>query len=614
MKNLPSDNTPAEIDIAEQDLGEDVMQSNADNNGGKTSYGQILKSSFLIGGSTVIVILIGIIRTKFMAILLGPSGVGLMGIYNSIIELTQSVVGIGINSSGVRQIAKAAGANNELLVAKTAQVLRRTSIFLGILGALFIFGFSSELSLLTFSNEQQSEGIALLSLAVFCNLVSAGQSALIQAMRRITDLAKMGILAAIYGTIISIPAVYFFGLNGVAPALVLISLMALLTSWWYRRKIKLNYCTITKSEIQEEQLALLKLGFAFMAGSLMMTGTSYLVRMIIVRETGFAAAGLYQAAWTLGGMYVGIILQAMGTDFYPRLTAIADNNPECNRIVNEQTHISLLMAGPGIIATLTLTPLVVELFYSAKFQAAADLLRWLCLGMILRVVSWPMGFIIMAKGAQNQLIISELAWGSIYLIFCVLGIQYFSLTGVGMAFFGSYAVHILINFIIVKKLSGFKFLTANLKLTLLFLAVMALVFYNFYAFNFVSAIAIGLFVTLLVSFYAVFEVLTLIPLDKIPNLGVKVLKLLRILDITRSSQNLIQSGDDISTTALLSANRKLTKIKQALITFILVNFFIIVIDRFMNIYLSDGAFDRLDTIVNNLSRLNFDFIRRWAGI
>src|SRR2546428_12909503 len=72
---------------------------------GKHTYGQILKSSALMGGSTVANIAVSVVRAKAMALLLGPSGVGLLGLYSSILNLTHSVAGMGINQSGVRQIA-----------------------------------------------------------------------------------------------------------------------------------------------------------------------------------------------------------------------------------------------------------------------------------------------------------------------------------------------------------------------------------------------------------------------------------------------------------------------------------------------------------------------------
>ena len=64
------------------------------------------------------------------------------------------------------------------------------------------------MSSLTFGNEAHAGAVALLSLAVFFRLVAAGQGALIQGMRRIADLAKIGVSAPLFGTIIGIAFVY----------------------------------------------------------------------------------------------------------------------------------------------------------------------------------------------------------------------------------------------------------------------------------------------------------------------------------------------------------------------------------------------------------------------
>ena len=69
-----------------------------------------------------------------MALLLGPSGFGLAGLYMSVANLTQSAAGMGINSSGVRQIAEATGTEDAKRIACTTEVLRRTSVVLGLLG------------------------------------------------------------------------------------------------------------------------------------------------------------------------------------------------------------------------------------------------------------------------------------------------------------------------------------------------------------------------------------------------------------------------------------------------------------------------------------------------
>ena len=107
--------------------------------------------------------------------------------------------------------------------------------------------------------------------------------------------------------------------------------------------------------------------------------------------------GIYQAAIGLSSIYVGFILDAMGKDYYPSLTAIAQDNGKYTSLINHQMEIGLLIAMPGILATMTFAPLVISIFYSTKFMLAVKILRWQILGILLQTINWPMGFLIDGK-------------------------------------------------------------------------------------------------------------------------------------------------------------------------------------------------------------------------
>jgi PST family polysaccharide transporter len=483
----------------------------------KHTYAQILKSTALIGGSSAINIAFGIIRTKAMALFLGPAGVGIMGLYNSIAELTQSAAGMGIQNSGVRQIAAAVGSGDANQVARTTTVLRRISVLLGLLGAVVLLVFSRQISRLSFGTDAYVAGVALLSLAVMFRLISLGQGALVQGMRNIADLARMSVLAAVFGTVISIPVVYFFREKGIVPSLVAVNAVLIATSWWYSRKIHVPSTSMRLAEMFSETSALLKLGLAFMASSFLTMGAAYAVRIIVLRNTGVEAAGLYQASWALGGLYVGFILQAMGADFYPRLTAVCEQDDECNRLVNEQAQISWLLAGPGVLATLTLAPLVIALFYSAKFGPAVTLLRWICLGMTLRVVAWPMGYIVLAKGARTIFVWTEVAATVVHVGLAWMLVARFGVNGAGAAFFGLYVWHSLLIYVVVRRLSGFHWSATNQKLGMLFLPLTAIVFASFYLVPFWAATLIGIAAVCLTSAYSLRRLMTLLPIDSMPK-------------------------------------------------------------------------------------------------
>ena len=177
-----------------------------------------------------------------MAFLLGPAGFGLFGIFGSIESLVENMAGMGVSSSGVRQIAEAVGLNDQDRIATTIAVLRRTSIVLGFLGAGVVIALSSEISWITFGNRRQTSSICLLSLAVLFQIISWGQNALVQGMRR---MARMNVLGALYGTVVSVPVIYFLRDNGVVLSLVIVSGMMLVTSTWYSRQVKVEVPSLT---------------------------------------------------------------------------------------------------------------------------------------------------------------------------------------------------------------------------------------------------------------------------------------------------------------------------------------------------------------------------------
>jgi PST family polysaccharide transporter len=484
---------------------------------GGNTYGQIVKSSIVIGGSSVLEVAIGIVRTKATALLLGPAGFGLMGLYTSILNLAQSTAGMGINSSGVRQIAAAVGTGDRQRVGFTASVLRRASVALGLFGGLLLVILARPISKLTFDSYEYVVPVALLSLALLFRVVSDGQRALVQGLRRIPELAKITVYGGLVGTVVGIALVYVFRERGVVPTLIAINGATLLFSWWFCRRERLEDPPVSLSEVGEEASALLKLGFAFMASGMLTMGAAYAIRIMIVREIGFEAAGFYQSAWTIGGLYVGFILRAMGADFYPRLSTVVADRAECNRLVNEQAEVSLLLAGPGIIGTLALAPLVIPLLYSSAFGPAVEVLRWICLGATLQVITWPIGFIIVAEGRQGLFFWSEFAYTLLYMVMAWAFVRFQGLNGAGMAFFASYILHWLIVYPIVRRLTGFAWSRTNTRIGLGFLLVIGIVFGSHYVLPFWLATTVGAVALVLNAVYSARILVRLVSTDRVPR-------------------------------------------------------------------------------------------------
>ena len=399
---------------------------------------------------------IGMLRTKAVAVLLGPAGVGLVGLYVSAIGLVGTFAQFGINESGVREVAAAAGTKDAERVAGTVKTLRRICWLTGFLGWVLCFALAWPLSLWTFGSPEHSWAIAILGGAVLLDLVSGGQRALLQGVRRIGDLARLQIASAVITTLIAVCIYWFLGQEGILPVIILTSLVQLGTSWWFSRRIELVSVQQAWSETWRNSVILVRLGSAFMYGAVLGSVVGLAVRALIVRELGIDAAGIYQAAWALSGMFVAFVLQAMGADFFPRLTSVASDNLQVNRLVNEQVEVGMLLALPGVLATIVLAPWLMSLFYSKQFLAGGDLLPWFAIGVFTQVITWPLGMIQKAKGASRWIFVSMTHGHLLNLLTMWAAVGLFGLTAVAIAFVVSGVIHGFFVRFIAGRLSTYR--------------------------------------------------------------------------------------------------------------------------------------------------------------
>ncbi len=398
---------------------------------------------------------VGLVRTKFVAVLIGPAGIGLVGIYLSITTLANTLAGMGIQTSGVRDVAKHHGDGNTEAVAATVITLRRICWLTGVAGAAILAAAAPWISQISFGSDEYTLPIALLGITVFLNNLANGQSAILQGTRRIGDLARVQVLGAIMGTLVSVGLYTWLGMAGIVPALIALSAITLLVSTHYSRKIPLAPVSVTWRQSLVDAGGLLKFGASMVVAGFVGAVATYAIRAILSNQLDLQAVGIYTAAFTLSGMFVKFVLQAMGADFYPRLTAVSNDHAEMGRLINEQTEVGLLLAFPGLLATLALAPWVITLFYTSEFAPAADMLKWFVVGCMARVLSWPLGFSFLAKGQGKLFATTETAFQTFH-VFIVIGfIHWIGLVGAAIAFATLYVVHIAVMLLITRQTIGF---------------------------------------------------------------------------------------------------------------------------------------------------------------
>jgi len=413
----------------------------------------ILKSSSIIGGAQLFQIIFGVLRTKLIAVILGPTGVGLSGLFQSTIQLATSIFGVGISQSSVKSFAEIKPKNIREL--KSIISISITLVcLLGALAIIIMIMFSERISIYTFGTTKYSSSISVLSVSVLLNLLYLIFIAVAQGLRKLKLIALINIFTSIMGLLIAVPVYYLYGKNGIVWVLLLLSFsnfsisLILSKSYNYFTKFSfLQFISGTKS--------ILKLGLAFAGSGFLLMLSSYLIRIFISSHSSITVVGHLNAATAITTLYLSLIFTAMSTDFYPKLVSFNKNNVKMNSLVNDQIFIGLLISGPIIILFSSFSYPILSILYTSEFTAASEVLQLQLIGTLFKAFSWPIGFIVLAKGHSKIFFITELLWNSIYYLITINFYDSFGLVAVGFGYLFGYICYSIIMVIIVKNISNY---------------------------------------------------------------------------------------------------------------------------------------------------------------
>ena len=426
-------------------------------NKGGTSYGTIFKTTFLFGFVQVFKAVIAIIKNKLVAILIGPEGMGLLGIFNSTIQMVQTGAGLGINQSAVRDVAEAKGSGHHERVSKIIKVTNRVVIFTGLLGCIITLVLSHYLSIWTLGDTTYTISYCILALVVALNIINEGKQALLKGTRHLRALAYASMIGTVVGLVTAVPLYYFFGKDGIVPELLIASILALLVSQYYVNRISVEKVVLSIKETVNEAKPMFKMGVALMFVTLLGTVTTFAINAFIRSKGGLADVGFFSAGSGILHAYFGVIITALMTDYYPRIAAVNQDNEKVQEELNKQTMVSVVLCCPLIVLFVALMPLFIRILYSAEFLPTLDYLRYGIFWTVITICSNQVDMILIAKANTKVYMGIAIVVRVIQIIMCVILYNFLGLIGLGISYAFLGVLHMIIMAITVHKLYGIHF-------------------------------------------------------------------------------------------------------------------------------------------------------------
>lgn len=420
----------------------------------KNSYSHIMKYTGLFGGVQFLNILVGIIRNKLVAIILGPGGMGLVSLFNSTIKLVSESTNLGISMSAVKNISAEVDSGNNEKVLHHVSLIRFWSLLTGILGFVICLLFSPLLNAWTFSWGDHTLHFVLLSPVIFLMAITGGEVAILKGTRTLSAVAAISFYSIVAVLLLTVPIYYLYGVSGIVPSLFLAALAQMLITVAYsfrRYPLRLRF----SRELFAEGMGMIKLGMAFVMAGIMGSGADFLIRSFLNNNGGLDIVGLYNAGYVMTFVYAGMVFTAMETDYFPRLSAVGRDVAEQNMCVNRQIEVTLLLVSPLLVLFMVSMPLLLPLLYSGKFMAVTGMMQFVVLGMFVRAISLPIAYLPLSKGDSLVYLLVEAVYDVMVVGLTVVAYNLWGLTGTGAALALALLIDCVMLYVVMKIRYGY---------------------------------------------------------------------------------------------------------------------------------------------------------------
>ena len=396
------------------------------------SYDHVLKYTGMFGGVQVLVTLIGLVRNKFMALLLGTAGVGFNALFVSMQNFASQCTNLGISFGAVPKLSEYYEEQQEEQLEYHIQVIRLWSMIAAGLGFLFCVAVSPLMNDLSFTWGNHTLHYAMLGVSVAMLTLTGGETAVLKATRRLGALAKIQIYTAIISVLVSIPLYYYYGHSGVIPVIVSMAAVTMVATMRYSYRsypLRLQWT----GSVLKSGAGMIRLGVAFVLAAAVGSASEMFIRAFLNVEGGLGDVGLYNAGFMLTITYAGMVFSSMEQDYFPRLSAVSKDVEKTNETVNKQMEVSLLLLAPMLVALLTALPVLVPLLFSNEFMPVVGMAQVAVLAMYFKVLNLPVAYITLARSKSLAYLLLETTYFVVLVVGVMAGFRMWGIWGTGLA-------------------------------------------------------------------------------------------------------------------------------------------------------------------------------------
>lgn len=423
-----------------------------------SSYRHMLRGMSVFGGVQVFQMIISLLRGKFVAVILGPAGMGLAAIYASMATTIQQFASCGLPLSATREISMAGDSDSSRKVADVVGAVRQALWICGLVGAAVCCVAAPWLSRISFGSDAYTWPYMLLGAMILLQTAASAEMSVLQGLRKVKSLGLASVWGAAAGLAAGVPMYLLWGTDGIVPAMV-----ALAASTYAACRIAARRCPASlepgNAAVRRRIIRrLLSFGLLLMSAQLIGSLCISLANLFLRSHGSVDDVGYFNAATSICTQYVGMIFTAMAMDYFPRLSSQIAHPTAWQSTVSRQTELVALVTAPLAMLLMLTAPIVVSVLLSARFAVIIPLLRWMSVGLFLQAIAYPLGYVAFAKGNKRLYFCLEGLFGNAVYLLATCGCYLlWGLVGIGISSVIRFGIDVAAYYAVNRRAYGFAY-------------------------------------------------------------------------------------------------------------------------------------------------------------
>lgn len=393
---------------------------------------KLIKTSILSLIATSSKLLTGLVINKVIAVYAGPTGLALVGQFQSLIQIIMSFSQGGVNQGVIKYTAEKKDDDKQLSIYTSASL--RITVLSSVLVSLLCIFYSSTLSKAIFGDITYTTLIRVFGSMVILYAVNQWYLCILNGRGLIEDFIKVQVIQNIFMLVFCTAMVVSFGSKGALYAMatgqsIILLYLILLRGTDFFNTLKLLLIDPSHSSYNQ----FLKFSLMTLTTASVIPLVQIQIRNMIGDYLGTDNAGYWQGVWYISTMYLLVLTTILNTYLLPKLSSIEEKKKldyELIKVVKLILPISIFFAS-FIFFT---KEFLVSLLFDESFREMIPLFKWQLLGDVIKITSWIFSYIMLAKSLTKIYVCSEIFFGILLLVLSNYFLKINGLEGITLAY------------------------------------------------------------------------------------------------------------------------------------------------------------------------------------